>query len=234
MKTSAFIVLFFILPLHAFPQCNSYFPLKQGSMFEMESFSAKGKSNGTVRQTVTALESIDGGFKATLHASNYDKKGKQEHEGEFEITCENGVARIDMSKFIPQEVYEAYEDIDIEVTGEYLDIPDKLSVGQELPDGNVSMKMSMGNNMGGTMDINITNRVVAGKELVETGAGAFDCFKITYDLVSKMNMMGMSIPINMKAAEWITEGVGVVKTESYNKKEKLTGYTLLKDYDLGQ
>ncbi len=40
-------------------------------------------------------------------------------------------------------------------------------------------------------------------------------------------MSGIGIPVNMVVNEWFVPGFGVVKTESYNKKGKLMGSTLL-------
>ena len=40
-------------------------------------------------------------------------------------------------------------------------------------------------------------------------------------------MMGMSFPVQMKSVEYISAGVGSVKTESYDKDGKFMGYGLL-------
>jgi hypothetical protein len=77
------------------------------------------------------------------------------------------------------------------------------------------------------MDVTINNRKVLAKEKITTSAGTFDCYKISYETESRTRM----ITVNTKGMEWISEGVGVVKTETYNKKDKLTGYSLLTKFE---
>ena len=73
-----------------------------------------------------------------------------------------------------------------------------------------------------TMKFDIKNRKVEKKESITTPAGTFVCYKVTYDMDMKVLMRR-----SMKTAEWLAPGVGVVKTETYNQKGELEGYTEL-------
>jgi len=44
--------------------------------------------------------------------------------------------------------------------------------------------------------------------------------------------MGKAIPIKVEVSgtEWYAKGTGLVRSESYDKKNKLTGYTVLTEY----
>jgi hypothetical protein len=42
--------------------------------------------------------------------------------------------------------------------------------------------------------------------------------------------MGIKMNINVSSIEWITSKLGVVKSESYNKNDKLMGYTILSSW----
>jgi hypothetical protein len=106
-----------------------------------------------------------------------------------------------------------------------------LSVGQTLKDGFIEMKVSTQPGFGMNTTITINNRKVESKETVTTPAGTFDCFKISYNINAQTKMMGMNMNNLMKAEEWVSEGVGVVKTSSYNSKGSLMGYTLLSRYE---
>ena len=64
----------------------------------------------------------------------------------------------------------------------------------------------------------ITNRKVEAIETITTAAGTFDCVKISYDVESKM-----MFTIKAKGAEWYALETGLVKSESYDAKGKLTG-----------
>ena len=71
------------------------------------------------------------------------------------------------------------------------------------------------------MSTSITKRKVEAKEQITTDAGTFDCYKITYTItVSTM------FSVRMEVAEWIAEGIGTVKSETYSKG-KTMGYTVL-------
>ena len=74
-----------------------------------------------------------------------------------------------------------------------------------------------------TMTIEIVNRVVESIEEVTTPAGTFECFKLNYDVKSKIGF----IKQNYKNSVWYAKGIGAVKTETYDKKGKLDGTTLL-------
>ena len=76
------------------------------------------------------------------------------------------------------------------------------------------------------LTINITNRKVVGVESVTVPAGTFECFKITYDMETKLGFKASS-----SAVQWLNKGAGSVKTESYDKKGKLLGTTVLNEFN---
>ena len=75
------------------------------------------------------------------------------------------------------------------------------------------------------ISVDMLNRKVDKKESITTPAGTYDCFALSYDSEMKMGMK-----MNFKIKEWISEGVGVVKSESYNKNGKLMGYSELTSF----
>ena len=56
-----------------------------------------------------------------------------------------------------------------------------------------------------------------------TAAGTFDCHKVTYDFDVKFGF----VKAKGSGVEWYDKDKVLVKSESYNKKGKLTGYTEL-------
>jgi hypothetical protein len=76
------------------------------------------------------------------------------------------------------------------------------------------------------MTINITNRKVVGIESVTVPAGTYNCYKITYDIETKLG-----IKVSSSAIQWMNKGAGSVKTETYDKKGKLLGSTVLKEFN---
>ncbi|MEO1049647.1 MAG: hypothetical protein AAFX87_03455 [Bacteroidota bacterium] len=215
------LALLAVHSLHA--QCdNPYYSFDQGSKWTMENYSAKGKKTGKVTSEITKLDKSGGGFNATIKSTTYDKKDEMILEGELDMQCESGVIRFDMRKFIPEETLKTLGGAEMEVVGDNLELPANLSVGEKLKDGSIRVNGDLPFNI----SVDITNRKVAAKESVTTPAGTFECYKITYDVKLKT-----VIGIQAKGAEWIARKVGIVKTESYNKNGKLTGYSVLSAHD---
>jgi hypothetical protein len=76
------------------------------------------------------------------------------------------------------------------------------------------------------MYVNLSNRKCAAIESVTTPAGTFECYKITQDVEAKAIVKVLATDIT-----WLAEGVGVVKSESYDKKGKLMGSSQLTKFE---
>ena len=139
---------------------------------------------------------------------------------------------MDMDRFVPDEAMQGVADgMTFEIEGNAWELPENLEAGQTLKDGEFTMKISSDNPAmamaAGNWDFVITDRKVEKQEKVTTSAGTFDAYKISYTIQMEMKMMGMTRKMEVSGADWIAEGVGSVKSESYNKKGALTNYTLL-------
>ena len=93
------------------------------------------------------------------------------------------------------------------------------------------------------------NRKVEAMETVQTPAGSFECYKITYELVIPNSGFGLGMrmihvgpdgmmmgddrepePEGIKYADWISPEVGLVKREKYNNRGKLQEMMRLESY----
>jgi hypothetical protein len=120
------------------------------------------------------------------------------------------------------QMLEQFEDMEMEISGTDIELPNDLELGQVLPDANIAMKMSMsGMNMTSTVDM--VNRKVEKQETITTPAGTFDCYVIYSENESKMMMANQTFPSRL----WLAEDVGMVKQESFNKNGKLMSSTVL-------
>lgn len=225
MKKSTLIILAVFCSFMVSAQCNNYYVLDQGTEWTYENIDGKGKSVGKNQQKVTAYEKTSNGFKATIHSVFTDQKGKNMMEGDLEMICDNGTIMIDMRKFIPEEQQKAFGSYEMKMESENLEFPSKLAVGQSLKNGSIKMT-AIGSPIAMTMEVMITDRKVVAKESITTPAGTFDCFKITSKSTSKTHM-GIAMSFEFGNTEWIAEKVGLVKSESTDKKGKTNGYTIL-------
>jgi len=100
-----------------------------------------------------------------------------------------------------------------------MQLPMNPKVGIQLPDANVEMAIKMGFiNM--KMSAQITNRKVEAIENVTVKAGTFNAYKFLSDVKSSM----MGIKVNSSSIAWYVKGVGMVKTENYDKKGNLQSH----------
>lgn len=92
------------------------------------------------------------------------------------------------------------------------------SAGESIPDRTYSLISNMLKN-----EINISGAAYMGEEKVSTTAGKFDCIKISYLKRTKIVLKTETV----RVTEWYAEGIGLVKSESYNTKGEPDGKTIL-------
>jgi len=221
---STVLVLIAFISL-SFAQCNEFYQLENGSEWELESYNAKGKLTGKNQQKVTSYTPSGSGYTATVHSVMVNDKGKEQFKSDLEMKCEGGTFYIDMRNFITEEQMKSLGNYETKVEATNLEVPSKLSVGQTLKDGTITIT-AVGAGIPINLTVNITNRKVAGQESITTPAGTFNCYKITSDMNIE-NQMGINMKFNFSTIEWLAPKVATVKSESYNKSGKLVGYTVL-------
>ena len=205
-------------------QCSKYYPFTKGASSTLTLYNDKAKVQGTITYQVLNVSNTSEGEKANVSSSFKDEKGKEITTTNYDATCKNGTVSIDFNSMLRPELMKAYGDMKVEseITGVNIDIPNNLSVGQKLKDAEMNIKMSM-SGMNFNMSTLITEREVIGKETITTPAGTFVCYVISQTTVSE----GMAGSIKRSSKQWFAEGVGVIKTEDYDKKGKLDGYGIL-------
>jgi len=205
--------------------CSKYYPMAEGTILEYSTYNGNGKSQGTISYTVTNVIDEGSSTSATMSMKYLDDKGKEAFNTEFTYTCSGNTVKIDYQSLMSNQMLHQFEDMEMELSGTDIELPNDLAVGQELPDANMAMKISMsGINMNSQVDM--VNRKVEKQETITTPAGTFDCFVIYSENESKMMMANQSFPSRL----WLAEGFGMVKQESYNKNGKIMSSTVLTGY----
>lgn len=212
------LILFLaVLGAKAQTTCSNYYPFEEGTTFQITLYDGKEKQAGVMDYLVKEATDNTAIFAYEMH----DEKGKMITASEYAITCTANGVSIDFKSLAAPGTMEQYKDMEMEMTGTDLILPNNLSVGQSLPDSEMLMTIKMAPiNM--KMNTNVFNRKVEGRENLTTPAGTFDCYVISFDSEAKMGFK-----VSSSGKQWIAEGVGMVKQESYNKKGKLTGISLL-------
>ncbi|MGF1639277.1 MAG: hypothetical protein ACFCUU_19525 [Cyclobacteriaceae bacterium] len=228
MKNLLIVIAFTLLVCYqpSYAQCtNPFFEYKKGTKIGMTNYNSKDKVESTVLMTVKEINATSGGFETVMHARHFDKKDKEVYEGDFALICENDNIYIDMKRFITPEMTQSMGDFQMEMKSKNLEIPANLTSGQQLPDAYIEVK-TVNSPISLTFTTDFKDRKVDGKTTIETSAGKFDCYKISYVMQSKAMMMNMQFEV----IDYIAEKVGTVRTESY-RKGKLQSYTELTSYE---
>ncbi len=226
MKRLVLLILAYCLSFSfAAAQCNDYYAIEKESEWTYDHFDNKGKPAGKNTQKVKEFQKTPGGFKAVIYSVFLNEKGKKVMEGDLEMSCDNGTIIIDMRKFVPEEQQKAFGNYEMKIESENLETPNKLTVGQTLKNGSITMT-AVGSPIPMKISVVITDRKVEAKETITTPAGTFECFKISSKSTSK-TQMGMNMTFEMTTREWLAPKVGMVKSESFDKNGKSAGYTVL-------
>ncbi len=218
-KLIVFLSLIGYSYLSSAQDCALYIPDEEGASWEMTSYNAKGKEGGKIYYELAEKSEQGGDITFTIKTRFEDAKGKEAFESTYEAYCHGGVFEIDMQSKIDGVAMGAYKDMKMEVDASNYEVPDlDVSPGTKLDDASLEVKVAGIFNM----IINTTDREVLDREEIKTPAGTFDCLVLTQTTESKM-----IVKVQSTTKEWYAPGVGLVRTESYNKKGKLTGYSEL-------
>lgn len=225
MKKLINTVLIVLITAYGYSQkCSKFYPFSEGTISEISIFDKKGKESGTLTYHVMKVTSSDGTKIASMASKLEDPKGNIISNNEFEVSCTGDIVSFDFKSMMNPALLERYKNMEYDISGKNLDLPNNLAVGQTLPDANMEMNISMsGINI--TMNIITKDRTVEAEENITTPAGSFDCYVISYTSQMQMSLGGMNQITTGK--QWIAEGVGMVKQEDYNDKGKVTGSSVL-------
>jgi hypothetical protein len=230
MKKSIVFLLFslFSISFLAAQDCNNaFYAVKQGTKTTMTHYNDKGKITSVSEGTIKSLANTPTGFAATVESKVSNDKGKVLVEGKtYEVKCESGVLKLDISSMYMADFAQQAKSMEIQISGNALEIPATLTEGMVLPDGNTEIKMGSGGMMLMTMTFDIKNRKVEKKESITVPAGTFECYKITYDMDMKM-----LVKRNLKVVQWMAAGVGLVKSENFNAKGERESYSELTKFE---
>lgn len=226
MKSIATLITIFICSTFAIGQeCDDYLLLNEGSSLEYTNYDKKGNAITVGNHKAVSVEKNGTEFKSKieLDLKNLDKGDT--FKMEYDVSCEDGILSIDMSRFFDSSQLMQYEgaDFNIDIKGDMLYFPRDLKEGESLNDGHITIKVNKDGFTFVTMTMNIINRKVHGKETITTKAGTFDCYKVSFDFESKFGI----IKARGSAEEWYHDNRILVKSKSYSKKGKDVGSTEL-------
>ena len=185
-----------------------FFFNKEGLVLNYANKDAKGKITSYSETTVTKVEGSVSDCTIAYKTEVMDAKKKPLLQEPIvtKVTINGGTVKFDPMTFAGQ-VTEG-----MEVTGESFLLPANISVGQELKDYAVTVAIGPVKTSSAFSNIKVT-----AAETLDIGGTAVDCFVVESTVLAKV----IGIKQEMKQKIWYARGLGSVKMETYNKKDKL-------------
>ncbi|MBA3901630.1 MAG: hypothetical protein H0X62_15745 [Bacteroidetes bacterium] len=213
----------------AFSQvCEQMKHLQNEATYSYKSFDAKGKLTSTSQNSVVRVNNEGDKVEAIVSNETLDHKGKSVSSGEVTIICQNNVIYLDLRSMINPQNMKGMENMEVKIEENQLELPSNLIVGDKLKDGVLKMTISNEGQQIAVIEMKIHNRTVEGQEEITTDAGSFDTWKIKYEMEMVTTTI-IPLRIISSGIDWYSLEYGTIKTETYNRKEKLTGYSELSE-----
>lgn len=181
--------------------------VKQGAELTYQTTDAKGNETSTSVTKITDVSGFDGNYTLTQTITVFVNGTQMFQPMSVTTTITDGNASMALGGGMA-----------VDITSDVPFIPSNLSVGQELSTGTMIINM---NGIETTQEI--SSHKVVGQEEINTPAGTFDCFVVEQEYVAKVAFM------KVKGSQkiWYARGVGNVKTETYDKKGKISSRQIL-------
>lgn len=223
MKLFFIFILAFSLTGVVQAQNCGFFAVSEGTLLGYDNLNKRGKVTSKSRTSCYDVSKDSQGLITySLKTEIFNAKDVQLSSREYQMECNDGKFTIDTESYADPDAIEGFQELAVDVNNQGVTYPDDLSVGMSLPDAIITMRASAEGKSKNTYVIIITDRKVISYEPVTVPADTFDCYKITYELELKSS--GSSY---FDVTEYIAQGVGKIKTETYNDRGKLTSTSIL-------
>ena len=197
---------------------TTFFPTKEGTVLTYKTYDKKDRLTNTLRYTIENVTMSGSNMDITYLCESIDPQEQLVYKDTITIHQKGDTLYMDMSNFINKAAFKRKGEIpsDVQITGNNMVFPSNPKQGDTIPQANVEMAMKI-EFINMKMSAQITNRKVEAIEDVTVKAGTFKGYKFTSDVNS--SVMGLKTKSNSIA--WYAKGVGMVKTENYDKNGKL-------------
>lgn len=218
---SLFITVFLSHVLKS-QECVFYSPVKTGTTLEWKHYDIRGKVVSISKSKVIKSGKTTMGFSCTEHKEFFDDKETLLSEDNIEVKCKADEFSYGMTCYLHDLDLGAYKDKEIQIESDSLTISKDIKPGLLLSFGTSRISVLEEGIPVKNMIVNVYFRRVEGFEEVSTPAGSFNCLKIRYEVETIINQK-----VKSKGIEWFSQGVGLVKRETYDRSGKLTERIIL-------
>ena len=207
---------------HAQDKCSKFYPFVEGALFTHTLYDQDGNAQGEVTYEVDQVTGNSGRYTYTMRMG-----GVIINSSQYTITCTDDGVSMELSS-MGGGMLARFANMDVDVSGTNIYIPNDLNETSVLPDANMEITMS-GAPTGMNMSMRMTNRKVVGTEfLTDPNGVSRKCFILSYDTI-----MNRGTTMSSHTKQWLTEDIGLMKTEDYDRDGgTLRGKVVLTSYQL--
>jgi hypothetical protein len=196
---------------------NTFFPTKAGTVLTYMQNDAKGKADAYLQYTIENVEGSERNMTVSYSVVMMDKNRKPINDPiPLKVTIQDDVVFLDMKELFAGMKTDTQ--IEVEYSGVPIELPANLQPGQSLKDAEAIMTVNLGI-MKMTTSIKMTDGKCLAIEDFTVPAGTFKCHKMTQSVATTV----MKKTVNSRTVSWYTPGIGTVKNETYDAKDKLSG-----------
>ena len=224
MKKIFLILIIFVMVTAGLFAQNIFFAAKKGMTLTYVNNDANGNPNSYDVLTIKEVKGSGQNMTITYAMKSLDKDKKPLKEGPtektFQVVIKDGIMYRDINEMVPSNINQG--ELKVEISGSPMELPGNLQPGQKLKDSEVTINVDMGIMKIDTV-VKITNGECLAIEDVTVPAGTFKCHKIS----QTASATAMKLETVTKTFSWYASGIGSVKAEIYDSKNKLMGSKVL-------
>jgi hypothetical protein len=225
--TSGLLAMILFMPALLAGNCGYYLPLVEGRGIQLQHFNQRDRLQSTQEVTVQKVDRQGDRLVATMHTRMLDQRDREMHQATFTVICDGNQLLLDVQSLLDPGVMEGFKGMEVRIDSDHMVMPNSLSAGQDLPDAALSMKVLAGGVEFADVSLSISGRTVEGREQISVPAGTFESYRVSYHTHMETRAMGIPVRMSGKTIEFHAPGVGAVRTETYDERERLQGYTVL-------
>lgn len=226
-KSLLFLFLITIASAGLAQDCNLFIPLIENKGMQYQSFNRRDRLEGTQDVMIKTVTRHGDHTEALISTKYYDSRERFQHEAEYTIRCKGDELIIDIQSMLDQAMLAGFKDMEITMTTVDISLPSRMEPGDLLPEARVEMTVRSAGTTISEITFITRNRKVEAIETITTPAGTFECYKISYEAFTETRTMGIPFRVTAKGFEYYAQGIGNVRSEFYDDRDRLQSYQVL-------
>lgn len=208
------VMAFILMATASLSAQDVFFSTTEGQKLLYANLNAKGKVDSYTEQIIQKVTGSGSNLTIEYTTMAFDKKRIPTGIA-FPLTIKivNGIMEVDL-----KSMAEPGTEGIVQITGDPIKIPSSLKPGDKLDDVTYNMKV-----LWVDTQVTVTEQECLTIEEVKVPVGTFTCHKLTQTSIATAGKRSLT----SKTITWYTPGIGTIKQEIYNDKNKLQSSMVL-------